>query len=167
MSQVQFEVRPDQNGQLVIAASVKRTEAAEVQKIIDSLLEELVFREKAFDLSSAHFLQTNDGHRFIKNLEEQHHCTINVQTPEQQVLLHALSPHGHQLVLCEGKVATAGVDMIVLPLRDGQEEWPHAHKQILDSGKTVILYFNGIQQNLFEMEALSLSYNLTVLFAFF
>ena len=35
----------------------------------------------------------------------------------------------------------------MLPLHDGQEEWPPALKQILDSGKPVILYVNDVKWN--------------------
>ena len=85
-------------------------------------------------LATGLYLQSRHGERVLKEIEEIHHCVLDVETPVQRVLLRASSSN-HQLLVCEGNMAATDCHVIVLPLCDGQKEWPPLYKHIMDRGE--------------------------------
>ena len=120
--------------QNVLIVTVERNSFPEVEREVNSILEKLVYREEQIKVSTACYLKKK-GKEFVKALEKQHCCTINVESPKQQVLLQSWSPCGHQIMVCEGSAVDASVDVVVLPLCDGQKAWPVDHKRFLAEGK--------------------------------
>ena len=138
--QVEFEIKNNPDGAPYVSVTTERAAAAKTEDKMFNLLGKLLFREAQVDPSVDYFWRTEMG-QFIKDLERKHQCTINVQTPNQQLLLHAWSPQGHQLMVYEGDMVDADAKVVVLPLSERQKAWPSTHKHILDSGKVCCLKY--------------------------
>ena len=138
--QVEFQIKNNADGAPYVSVRAERAIAAKIEDKMFNLLGKLLFREVLVDPSVDYFRRTEMG-RFIKDLEAKHQCTINVQTPNQQLLLHAWSPQGHQLMVYEGDMEDADAKVVVLPLSERQKAWPSTHKHILDSGKVCCLKY--------------------------
>ena len=138
--QVKFQIKNNADGAPYVSVTAERAIAAKIEDKMFNLLGKLLFREAQVNPSVDYFRRTEMG-RFIKDLEVKHQCTINVQTPNQQLLLHAWSSQGHQLMVYEGDMEDADAKVVVLPLCERQKAWPSTHKHILDSGKVCCLKY--------------------------
>ena len=138
--QVRFQIKNNADGAPYVSVTAERAIAAKTEDKMFNLLGKLLFREAQVDPSVDYFRRTEMG-QFIKDLERKHQCTINVQTPNQQLLLHAWSPQGHRLMVYEGDMEDADAKVVVLPLCERQKAWPSTHKHILDSGKVCSLKY--------------------------
>ena len=138
--QVEFQIKNNADGAPYVSVRAERVIAAKIEDKMFNLLGKLLFREVLVD-PSVDYLQRTEMGQFIKDLEAKHQCTINVQTPNQQLLLHAWSSQGHQLMVYEGDMVDADAKVVVLPLCERQKAWPSTHKHILDSGKVCCLKY--------------------------
>ena len=138
--QVEFQIKNNPDGAPYVSVTAERVIAAKTEDKMFNLLGKLLFREALVD-PSVDYLQRTEMGQFIKDLEAKHQCTINVQTPDQQLLLHAWSSQGHQLMVYEGDMVDADAKVVVLPLCERQKAWPSTHKHILDSGKVCCLKY--------------------------
>ena len=138
--QVKFQIKNNTDGAPYVSVTAERVIAAKTEDKMFNLLGKLLFREALVD-PSVDYLQRTEMGQFIKDLEAKHQCTINVQTPDQQLLLHAWSSQGHQLMVYEGDMVDADAKVVVLPLCERQKAWPSTHKHILDSGKVCCLKY--------------------------
>ena len=96
-----------------------------------TLVSNLERTEKKIEVDRAVFLQGLKEQEFILQVEKEDEGRVDVLLDGGQSVLWATSPGGHQVLVCEGNMATTDCDLLVLPLHDGQREWSPLQRLIL------------------------------------
>ena len=96
-----------------------------------TLVSNLERTEKKIEVDHAVFLQGLKEQEFILQVEKEDEGRVDVLLDGGQSVLWATSPGGHQVLVCEGNMATTDCDLLVLPLHDGQREWSPLQRLIL------------------------------------
>ena len=96
-----------------------------------NLVSNLERTEKKIEVDRAVFLRGLKEQEFILQVEKEDEGRVDVLLDGGQSVLWAASPGGHQVLVCEGNIATTDCDLLVLPLHDGQREWSPLQRLIL------------------------------------
>ena len=103
------------------------------ESMAGKLLDDTEAMEEEMDAVVAMYLQGGvRGRKVVQSLENGYGCKVTVSSPWQRPLWAGRTPRGHQVLVCEGSVAVADCEVIVLPLCDDQSEWPPQHKHVLE-----------------------------------
>lgn len=86
------------------------------------------------DPTLALYLQGFRGQRCLHDTERKYNCQIAVTSPEQRLLIRSTSECGQQLAVYEGNMAAADCQILVLPLGEGQTQWPDLQRRLLERG---------------------------------
>ncbi|XP_070173004.1 uncharacterized protein [Littorina saxatilis] len=107
----------------------------QTQHVISRVEEHVLSLEKTdvkISLATGLFLQSVHGQCVVHNIEKQHHCLLTVESPAERVQLRA-TYRDSMLLVCDGNMAFCdSPGVIILPLCEGQREWPPAYKHILE-----------------------------------
>ena len=88
---------------------------------------------KEVEVSQALYLQAVETQEWEPDVEEDSNCRVDVIL--KQKLAVWTSPQGLQLQVREGHMATTDCSVMVLPLAEGQTEWPSVHRLVLRKGE--------------------------------
>ena len=116
--------------QLVLSAD--RADFPTAERMVSKPLDDTEAKEEELDALVAMYLQGVKGRKVVQSLEDRYSCQVTVSSPWQRSLWTGRTPTGHQVLVCEGSVAVTDCEVIVLPLSDGQSEWPPQHKHVLE-----------------------------------
>ena len=116
--------------QLVLSAD--RADFPTAERMVSKPLDDTEAKEEELDALVAMYLQGVKGRKVVQSLEDRYSCQVTVSSPWQRSLWTGRTPTGHQVLVCEGSVAVTDCEVIVLPLSDGQSEWPPRHKHVLE-----------------------------------
>ena len=101
------------------------------KRMVSKFLSDTKRKEEELDPVVAMYLQGVRGRKEVRSLESKYNCQITVSSPWQRALWKGRTPRGHEVLVCEGSVAAADCQVIVLPLCDGQSEWLPLQKHVL------------------------------------
>ena len=101
------------------------------KRMVSKHLNDIKREEEELDPVVAMYLQGVRGRKEVRSLESKYNCQITVSSPWQRALWKGRTPRGHEVLVCEGSVAAADCQVIVLPLCDGQSEWLPLQKHVL------------------------------------
>ena len=130
-SPVKIDVKVDSNNQPVLFVSADRAGFPMAQGMVSKLLDDIEGKEEELDAVVAMYLQGVRGCKDVQSLENRYSCKVTVSSPWQRALWKGMTARGHQVLVCEGSLAVTDCEVIMLPLRHGQSEWPPLHKHIL------------------------------------
>ena len=130
-SPVKIDVKVDSNNQPVLFVSADRAGFPTAQRMVRKLLYDTEGKEEELDAVVAMYLQGVRGCKDVQSLENRYSCKVTVSSPWQRALWKGMTARGHQVLVCEGSLAVTDCEVIMLPLRHGQSEWPPLHKHIL------------------------------------
>lgn len=116
-----------------LAVTCNKTQSQDAFSKAEKHIASLGQTDVEVSLATGLYLQSRLGECVLKDMEEKHHCLLSVETPVQRVLLRA-SRSNNQLLVCESNMVATDCHVIVLPLCDGQKEWPPHYKHIMERG---------------------------------
>jgi hypothetical protein len=134
-SGVKIALTKTPQGHHAISIAAERLVFKKSLEQINAVLAKIVQKTEPLDSEVAMYLQGAQGRASVKALESKFSCKINLSSPWQRVYWRAKSPKGHEIFICEGNVAAADCQAIVLPMLAGWTEWPSLIKHILQRSK--------------------------------
>ncbi|KAK7109396.1 uncharacterized protein [Littorina saxatilis] len=130
---VGLDVHEDSQGRCFLRYRCEPDRDSAIRKVLTSMLPLFWFKQVTASRALGLFLTNSDaGKQRVKAIEDKRRCKINVEATTEHLLLTSRSPQGHRVMLCEGNMAASESDVIVLPLAEGQQEWPPVHRCILE-----------------------------------
>ncbi|KAK7471616.1 hypothetical protein BaRGS_00035713 [Batillaria attramentaria] len=144
---VMVDITTNSQGQPMVSMLADRRGFPAAQRVVAKVLADLQQKEEEVDGALVLHLQGVKGQKAVQAIEMKHVCQVTVKSPHQQIIMQVTTPKGQQLMVCEGNMAVSDCQMIVIPLLDGQTQWPKFHKHMLERGfltTNIELYFTEV-----------------------